>query len=211
MPQTLIEKLRLDPSRPLTVLNRPHKAYFSEFQVLESVPGEPVDIIVLFVKDLKELREMTLELISEEKLALEGRLLIAYPKKGNTAMDTYIHRDEILPALEVDEGGYIKGSQYKFNQMVKLDDTYTIVGIKRTKGKKALRSASQCVGDYIQYIPRIIKELSDEKEALEFFQSLTPGYQRTWARYVYSAKQPETREKRMKEMTELLKQKVKSK
>ncbi|MBT9775442.1 hypothetical protein GPL15_02830 [Clostridium sp. MCC353] len=211
MPKSLTEKLRLDPSRPLTVLNRPHESYFSEFKILENVPGEPVNIIVLFVKDLEELKEKTMELVRGEKLVPEGRLLIAYPKKGNTEMDTYVHRDQILPALEVDEDGYIKDSLYKFNQMVKLDDTYTIIGIKRTAQKTASRSASQSVGDYIQYIPQIEQELAQEKDALTFFRSLTPGYQRNWARYVYSAKQPETREKRMKEMTELLKQKVKTK
>lgn len=210
MSQTLIEKLRLDPKQPLIVLNRPDKSYFSDFKVLEHDPEVPVDLIVLFVKNLEEMKEKTMKLIREEKLLPDGRLLIAYPKKGNPSMDSYIHRDEILPALEVDEEGYIKDSFFKFNQMVKLDDTYTIVGVKRMRERKQSGSSSQCVEDYISYIPQLKRELSGEEEALEFFRNLTPGYQRNWARYVYSAKRPETREKRKKEMIQLLKDKVKS-
>lgn len=41
-----------------------------------------------------------------------------------------------LKALGVDDKGYIQNSHYKFNQMVKLDDNYTIVGIKHEKENK---------------------------------------------------------------------------
>ena len=47
--------------------------------------------------------------------------------------------------------------------------------------------------------------------ALAFFESLTPGYQRSWARYIYSAKQETTRQKRLNETIELLLQGFKSK
>lgn len=69
---------------------------------------------------------------------------------------------------------------------------------------------SQCVDDYIQYIPRIIQDLSNEKEALNFFKNLTYGYQKNWARYIYSAKREETMQRRKNEMIKLLNQGIKS-
>ena len=42
------------------------------------------------------------------------------------------------------------------------------------------------------------------------YQDLTPGYQRDWARYIFSAKQQKTREKRHAQMVEILSQGYKS-
>lgn len=211
MSELLAKKLRLKAGQKITVLHCPERAYFSEFEISEEFPEGPVELIVLFVQDLEELKEKTESLIESNAICTGGRLLIAYPKKGNRIFDTYVHRDHIFPALGVDEGGYIGNSSYKFNQMVKLDDNYTIVGIKHEKNRKYKKAASQCVDDYKQYVPAIEKELADEAEALAFFQSLTPGYQKNWARYIYSAKGPDTRKKRIEEMIGLLRQRVKSK
>ncbi len=211
MSEALAKKLRLNIGQEITILNRPEKEYFSEFKVSEDIPQDSVDIIILFVKTLNQLKEETIKLIEGNKLNLGGRLLIAYPKKGNRLFDSYVHRDEIFPALGVNDEGYIQNSHYKFNQMVKLDDNYTIVGIKHEKERKPQKTVSQCVADYIQFIPTIEQELSEETGALTFFKSLTPGYKKSWARYLYSAKRLETQEKRKQEMIKLLKQGVKSK
>lgn len=210
MQNALAEKLRLDPQKELVVINRPDRRYFSVFQVLEGYPESPADAIVLFADNLQTLQEMTGRIIRENVLNAGGRLLIAYPKKGNRTLGTYLHRDEILPSLDVDEDGYIRGSDFRFNQMVSLDGTYTLIGIKRGEKRRGKKSPSQRVGDYIQYIPQIEEDLKGEPKALDFFRGLTPGYQRGWARYVYGAVRPETREKRIKEMARQLKEGVKS-
>jgi uncharacterized protein YdeI (YjbR/CyaY-like superfamily) len=46
--------------------------------------------------------------------------------------------------------------------------------------------------------------LRHSPDVLAFYQSLTPGYRKDWARYVYSAVQEETREKRREEMKVIL-------
>ncbi|MFS0863830.1 YdeI/OmpD-associated family protein [Fredinandcohnia sp. 179-A 10B2 NHS] len=69
---------------------------------------------------------------------------------------------------------------------------------------RLVKLASQCVDDYISYIPEIEKDLSDVPELLTFYQALTPGYQKDWARYIYSAKQESTKEKRREEMKLIL-------
>lgn len=212
MSEQLAKKLRLKIEQQLVILNRPNNEYFAGFDVVENIPQNPVEVIILFVKTIDELKEETLKLIEKDVLSLGGRLLIAYPKKGNKVFESYIHRDDIFPALGVNDEGYIQTSDYKFNQMVKLDETYTIVGIKHEKrAKTPKKAASQCVGDYVQFIPKVEEVLVDEKEALDFFQSLTSGYQKNWARYIYSAKRVETQNKRISEMIELLKQGVKAK
>ncbi|MBK3497429.1 YdeI/OmpD-associated family protein [Viridibacillus sp. YIM B01967] len=48
------------------------------------------------------------------------------------------------------------------------------------------------MGDYISRIPGIQQYLSNQKEVLDFYNALTPGYKRDWARFVYSAKRAET-------------------
>ncbi|MNC75255.1 hypothetical protein D3C75_1267570 [compost metagenome] len=58
--------------------------------------------------------------------------------------------------------------------------------------------------DYTSMIPAVEKELQDSPEALALYQSLTPGYRKDWARYVYSAVQEETRAKRLGEMKKIL-------
>lgn len=207
----IAKKLRLQPGQPIIVLHRPAHHYFAEFTVSEKVPQQPVELLILFVKDIEQLQKEVMQLLEMQVLLPEGRLLIAYPKKGNKVVESYIHRDDIFPALGVDTDGYIKNSDYKFNQMVKLDDVYTIVGLKRVKRDFAKKSLRQPVVDYSQYISQLEKVLRNEPEALHFWQTLTQGYQKNWARYVYGAKQQVTQEKRLQEMIVLLKQKVKVK
>ncbi|KAF1297880.1 hypothetical protein BAU15_08220 [Enterococcus sp. JM4C] len=212
MAQTLLQKLRLQPDQKVTILQRPSADYFAELNVSEAYPTEPVETIILFVKTIDEFKEQVLTIVKKNLLVPNGRLLIAYPKKGNKQFETFVHRDEIFPALKVDEeDGYIPGSDYKFNQMVKLDEIYTLIGLKRVTKKNTKTAASQSVGDYVAFIPTLEKELAAEPQALEFFKSLTPGYQRNWARYVYSAKQEATQVKRKQEMIDLLKQGIKYK
>lgn len=56
----------------------------------------------------------------------------------------------------------------------------------------------------------IEKLLENYPDELKFYLELTPGYQRDWARYVFSVKQQKTREKREAQMVEILSQGYKS-
>lgn len=125
---------------------------------------------------------------------------------------TYIHRDDLLEGLGSDEKGYIGTSNIKFARMVGLDDVFTVVGLKEdAKGKGQLsNNPSQSVDDYISFIPNVEEDLKDTPELLAIYQSLTPGYRKDWARYVYSAKQEATRAKRKEEMKMILRAGYKS-
>ncbi|WP_243449910.1 YdeI/OmpD-associated family protein [Neobacillus terrae] len=90
--------------------------------------------------------------------------------------------------------------------MVGLNETFTIVGLKEDSQNrnKTVNKASQCVDEYIELIPEVEKDLQDTPELLNFYQSLTQGYRKDWARYIYSAKQDSTKANRREKMKMIL-------
>lgn len=206
---TIIDKLNLSKYQNLAVLHQP-----SDYQLFNeaktSLSGDH-DAIFIFVETMDEMVNYTQKVINEEQLQEKGYLFFAYPKKGNKRYNTYIHRDEIFPAMKVEEDGYVEDSDVKFSRMVSMDDVFTVIGLKREK-KKAKKSsaASQCVADYEDHVKDIEKLLEGHPNELKFYQELTPGYQRDWARHIFSAKQQKTREKRQEQMVDILSQGYKS-
>lgn len=213
MVRSITEKLQLTKYEKKIILQRPSAEYFSDLSFEETaLLDRSVDLILAFITNIEEFKQLVDEVKQKNSLNENGLLYVAYPKKGNKKYDTYIHRDEIFPALKVDEDdGYIEGSSLKFNRMVSLDDTFTIVGIKNAPKKKTEKSKRQTVHDYVALIPRIEERLAVSPKATELFATLTPGYKRGWAQYVFSAKQAATQEKRIEEMIDLLEQGFKSK
>lgn len=80
----------------------------------------------------------------------------------------------------------------------------------RKKKVKKTSAASQCVSDYVENIKDVEVLLAKHPNELQFYQSLTPGYQKDWARHIFLAKQQQTREKRAQQMVEILSQGYKS-
>ena len=188
------------------------RAVADDFAELDSydtdVDAGKYDLIFSYVLTLEDLKARVRDTITHDRLNPEGYLYIAYPKIGNKTYDTSVHRDAIFPSLGVDDGnGYVGDSTLKFARMVKLDDTFTLVGLKNAvKGKgKATKASSGNVADYEKFIPDVKEYLDAEHpKTAKFYAELTPGYQRDWARYIYSAKQPATQEKRKTEMLDIL-------
>jgi len=208
MNKTIVEKLNLQKYKKVAVLQLPSGAnYFEQIDHYDtSLVEETYDLIFAFVFDMDALKALVTEVIEHNYLHKNSYLYCAYPKKGNKVYPTYIHRDDLFEGLGADEDGFIGTSHIKFARMVGLDETFTVVGFKEDSRSKVQAStkASQCVDDYIEMIPFIEKDLEARPELLTFFQSLTPGYQKDWARYVYSAKQESTKTKRREEMRMIL-------
>ncbi|MGX7029911.1 YdeI/OmpD-associated family protein [Vagococcus zengguangii] len=216
MHTALLKKLRLKESNKLLLIDASDvECYFETLEVAVGMEqADNYQNVLVMVENLTELTEKTHEIIKRELVALDGRLLIVYPKKGNKLGKAAIHRDDLFPTLKVDSEGYIEGTAYKFNQMVSLDENYTVVGVKHVNPlKEPTKDAkpSQCVADYEMRIPELMTLLADEPEALAFYQQLTVGYQKGWARHVFSAKQAATQTKRLNETIDYLKQGVKAK
>lgn len=208
MAKTIVEKLNLQKYKKAAVLHQPEgedllaglEQYDTELQ------DGGYDLIFAFVLDLKSLQELVKRVIDHNHLDEGGYFYAAYPKKGNKVYETYIHRDSLLEGLGADEDGYIGTSSIKFARMVGLNDVFTVVGFKADARNKNRTSSkpSQSVDDYVSMIPQVEQDLQDRPDVLAFYQSLTPGYRKDWARYVYSAVQEETRAKRRAEMKEVL-------
>lgn len=202
---TIINKLNLIKYKNMAVINEPSDyELFNEYKTI--LTGEH-DSIFIFVETINDMVEHTQRITNENYLAEKGYLFFAYPKKGNKRYESFVHRDEIFPAMKVGEDGYVENSDLKFSRMVSMDDVFTVVGLKKEQ-KKAVKTpaASQCVADYEENVKDVEALLADHPEQLSFYQNLTPGYQRDWARYIFSAKQQKTREKRQEQMVEVLSQ-----
>jgi hypothetical protein len=208
MLKTIVEKLNLQNYKKAAILDQPEGTdYLAGLQAYDSALIETsYDLIVAFVYDMDGLKELVSKVINNHYLNPKGYLFIAYPKKGNKVYQKYIHRDELFEGLGANQEGYIGESSIKFARMVGLDDVFTVVGLKEEpKNKKGTSTkVSQSVDDYINRIPDVESDLEDRPDLLAFFQSLTPGYRKDWARYIYSAKQETTKVKRREEMKTIL-------
>lgn len=208
-PMTIIEKLKLDRYTDMAVINEPDD--YDLFTEQTTALSQGHDAIFIFVETLEEMVKYTKRVIDDQLLLEAGYLFFAYPKKGNKRYSGFIHRDELFPAMKVGEDGFVADSDLKFSRMVSMDDVFTVVGIKRESKKKGKKStaASQRVSDYEDRVKEV-EEILESSDAVEFFRSLTPGYQKDWARYIFSAKQETTRNKRQQQMKELLAEGYKS-
>ncbi|MHA6260943.1 YdeI/OmpD-associated family protein [Sporosarcina sp. CAU 1771] len=206
---TIFDKLKLNKYSKMAVLNEPIE--YDLFNGYKTSLSKEHDAIFIFVETVAEMVMYAKQIINEEHLLEKGYLFIAYPKKGNKKYETFVHRDEIFPTMKVADDGYVENSDLKFSRMVSMDDVFTVVGLKREK-KKARKSvaASQCVADYEDNVKDVEKLLADLPNVLTFYQELTPGYRRDWARFIFSAKQQKTREKRSAQMIDTLSQGYKS-
>ncbi|KHF41714.1 YdeI/OmpD-associated family protein [Halalkalibacter okhensis] len=206
---TIINKLNLSKYTSMAVINQPND--YDVFNDFETALSKEHDAIFIFVETVNEMVRHTQRIINDQCILEKGYIFFAYPKKGNKRYSTFVHRDEIFPAMKVGEDGYIENSDLKFSRMVSMDDVFTVVGLKHEKKKnKKSTVASQCVADYEENVKDVENRLADYPTVLSFFKNLTPGYQKDWARYIYSAKQQKTRDKRQEQMIDVLSQGYKS-
>lgn len=211
--KSIIDKLNLNKYPTKLILNKPSDiAEFDEMDYDTAIHKDGYDLIFAFIFTLEEFTELVQMVIDKQLLNNKGYLFVAYPKKNNPKYEQFIERDSFFNIGFVNEDGYVGSSDIKFARMVSLDDVFTVIGLKsevRKTAKSASAKKSQCVDDYVDHIADIQKYLANSAQ-LEFYNSLTPGYQKDWARYVYSAKRKETQEKRLVEMKSILAEGYKS-
>ncbi len=158
------EKFKLSRFENLVVLNEPKD--YDRFENQSTELSGNHDGIFAFVYSIEDMVKLVKKVINEELLMENGYLFLAYPKKGNKRYDSYIHRDEIFPALEAKDQ-YTFNSDLKFNQVAKLDDVFTVMTLKRTKkSTKKKTAASQRVSDYEKLVPEIEEILSNHPDEL---------------------------------------------
>ncbi|WP_045518460.1 YdeI/OmpD-associated family protein [Neobacillus niacini] len=208
--KSVIEKLNFSKYPSKFILNVPED--IEEFKTLDydsSIKKAQYDLIFIFIFKLEDFQTYLQEAVEKQLVTKNGYIYFAYPKKGNPKYTEYIERDSIYTEKHYDEEGYYRGSSLKFSRMVSFNEVFTVIGLKSVP-KKTLKTAStknsQCVDDYIDNVEDIRNYLDKNKDVLKIYNQLTPGYQKDWARYVYSAKRKETQEKRLLEMETILSQ-----
>lgn len=116
---SIVDKLKLSKYNNMAVLHNPGGYdYFDEYSKSLS---QQHDAIFIFVRNIKEMVEnINFVIENDGVLKPKGYVSFAYPKKGNKKYDSYIHRDDMFPALNVGEDGYVKNSDIKFSRMVSM-------------------------------------------------------------------------------------------
>jgi hypothetical protein len=212
--KSVIEKLGIHKYSTKLILNKPETVHdFDELHYDTKINETRYQFVFIFTFTMEDFTQQLNTVIEKNLIEDNGYLYFAYPKKNNPTYQEYIERDRFYEDLSLDEDGYVRNSQIKFSRMVSLNETFTIVGLKSLpkKPKKADSTKnSQCVDDYIEYVDHIKEYLSRKEDLLNAYNQLTYGYQKDWARFVYSAKRVETQEKRLLEMETVLGQGYKS-
>lgn len=206
--KSVIEKLGIHKYSTKLIMNKPETVHdFEDLHYDTTIKDTRYQFVLIFTFTLEDFTQQLNTIIDKNLIEDNGYLYFTYPKKNNPTYKEFIERDRLYEDLSVDEDGYVRNSQLKFSRMVSLNETFTIVGLKSLskKPKKTDSSKnSQCVDDYIEYVEHIKEYLSRNEDLLEAYNKLTFGYQKDWARFVYSAKKIETQEKRLLEMETIL-------
>lgn len=210
----IIAKLNMNKYPAKLILHMPDDIVdFDELEYDADAAQEGYDFILVFIWNLEQFSQHLQSVMEKQLLNDNGYVYFAYPKKNNPKYKEYIDRDSFFQQIPVDEDGYVRNSRLKFSKMVSLDEVFTVIGLK-SQAKKATKTSesksSQRVDDYIAHIADIRHELKHASDLLDFYNKLPSGYQKDWARYIYSAKRSETREKRILEMKEILAEGYKS-
>ena len=213
MNQGAAKKIRLHKYNRLAVLFAPD-GYADTLGegVSVSLSDKPFDCCLAFCFSLPAMAEMVLKAAPEAWISPGGVLFLAYPKAKNKQYPG-IGRDDTFPALHIDPDGdgRVPDTDFFFHQMVSLDETFTLIGLQNRAGQKVKTpQKSQRVSEYEVLVPVLEEMLADKPDALSFFQSLTPGYRRGWARYVFSPVKKETQDAHLETMKVLLVSGVKS-
>lgn len=213
-PKSVVEKLTFTKYPKKLILQKPEEMNdFNEIDFDSSIQNDKYDLIFIFIFNLEEFTKQLQTVIEKQLLEDNGYLYFAYPKKNNPKYKEYIDRDSFIKALPVDDEGYVRESSLKFSRMISLNEVFTVVGLKSVAKKANSTSSSknsQCVDDYIGHVEDIKQYLNKNEGLLTSYNQLTFGYQKDWARYVYSAKRKETQEKRLLEMETVLSEGYKS-
>ncbi|WDF81727.1 YdeI/OmpD-associated family protein [Lacticaseibacillus pabuli] len=151
----------------------------------------PYDLQLSFVFSLDEMKQTITDVAATHAVDPAGTLAIAYPKLASKRY-VGIHRDDIFPFIDLnDQTGEVGRTGLKFSRMRSFDADFTLIDLRWLTQAPRKQSRSQRVGDYEAKLPELRTELPAAARAK--WDTLTPGYRREWALYVYSPATAKTR------------------
>lgn len=200
-----LEKLKIASIKSLVQLNIPneYKDYLNQYPSLPL--SKDHEVVLTFTTDNKSFFKTLETLVKQDPVINNGSLWVCYPKRGNKLYPSTVHRDEIFPKVDMDEEGFVFKTVYKFNRMLGLDDTFTLLELKKLENYKPTNTISHRGADFLKYIPEVEELLKADPEAYKAYQDLTPGYRKDWAVHIFSAQTEATKQKRILETIDLVK------
>ncbi|CAM3646577.1 hypothetical protein COLU111180_01075 [Cohnella lubricantis] len=103
MSKSIVEKLNLHQFNRIAVLQQPeHDDRLAGLAAYDTeLKDGSYDLIFAYALDLESMQTVVREVIDRSCLTEGGYLYAAYPKKGNKAYPTYIHRDSLLAGAAI--------------------------------------------------------------------------------------------------------------
>lgn len=203
----LAKKLKLHPQEENLVLNAP-SSFFAEVKEIsfdqEPAKNKQYDYVQLFVHEIAELNHLASQAL--EAVKEDGKLWLCYPKKSS-GIKTDITRDKgwdvvmqvgygAVAAISIDD----TWSALRFRPEGKIVRTGTYMN-PATKNQQPKREL--VVPDYLQSI------LDQHPVEKEFFDGLAYTHRKEYTNWVTEARKEETRERRIRQMMEMLKERKK--
>ncbi len=203
---TLADKLKFKASLQLMLFNagKDETSLFNGLEIKSGVRSKtPMSQVLLFARHKKELETSYTVIIS--KLTADAVFWIAYPKK-TSGIESDLSRDE--------GWSIVMNSDFRIVSSASINDIWTAVRISRKKPDAAYKSSvpmAERKTEGIDYIKRVVKLPADASVVLKrykdletFFYSLAFTHQKEHMEAIADAKKPETRQKRIEKMAEML-------
>ncbi len=198
-------KLKFSPDRPITLLQSPDSTteLFGDFTIKATIGTNKVNQVVLFVVNKAMLDAQYQKVIS--KLEDDAVFWIAYPKQSGG-----------IPSDLIRNSGWdvVFQSEYRIVSSAAINDEWTAVRIARKKPNAAYKSSipmEERNTPGIDYKKRATQLPKDALEAMKdhsgletFFYKMSFSHQREYIEAIEEAKKPETRQRRIAKMIEMV-------
>ena len=206
MENKLAKKLKLQPEEKNLLLQAPE----SFVQAVQEVPfettakGGDYDFVQLFVHSAEELN--THAPVALRAIKEDGKLWFCYPKK-TSGIKTDIHRD--MGWDKVHEAGYVGVAA------VSIDDTWSALRFRpEDKVERREDSIFNKNGNHekrkMLEIPEYVQlALDAHPQEKAFYDSLAFTHRKEYVQWVTEAKRADTRQRRLQQMLDLLKEEKK--
>lgn len=202
----LLKKLRVESGNPIWLINAPDNVtdILGIDDYNSTLAGKNlIDQVLLFAYNQKDLRKYFPKL--ESRVAENAVIWIAYPKKAG-GISSDLVRDEAW--------NIVFRSGLQFVSSVSIDDIWTGMRLKKKDPEKDyVRDVpmNERKTEGIDYVKRTVQLPKDAVVAMtefkgleEFFNSMSFSHKKEYAEAIAEAKKPETRQRRIGKMIDML-------
>lgn len=200
----LSKKLRVKSELPLVVIGLPKDCadLFADAEYKTTAPRTgAIEQLIFFAKDAATLRDKFVPLV--DRLSADPLVWVMYPKKSGSIKSDLSMHEGWKPAFDTGLTGVASAA---------VNDDWSGFRMRPEKlVKGALAPVDQRSNDNIDYVKRTVVLPDDAARAvqkhagmLDYFQSLAFTHKKEHVVAILDAKKPETRERRIAKMVEML-------